>query len=135
MYKFGNRSKTNLAECNIDLQKIANEAIKLIDFTVYEGRRGEKEQNKYYHAGKSQLKYPDSKHNKQPSMAFDCAPYPIDWSEKRRFYFLAGVIKGVALRLLAEGKITHTLRWGGDWDMDGDFNDQTFDDLPHFELK
>jgi len=26
------------------------------------------------------------------------------------------------------------LRWGGDWDMDGDLTDQTFDDLFHLEL-
>ncbi len=26
------------------------------------------------------------------------------------------------------------LRWGGDWDRDAEFDDQTFNDLPHFEL-
>lgn len=26
------------------------------------------------------------------------------------------------------------IRWGGDWDLDTDLKDNTFDDLPHFEL-
>ena len=26
------------------------------------------------------------------------------------------------------------LRWGGDWNDNKDFSDQTFDDLVHFEL-
>jgi peptidoglycan L-alanyl-D-glutamate endopeptidase CwlK len=36
--------------------------------------------------------------------------------------------------LLVEGKISHAIRWGGDWDSDDIFDDQNFDDLPHFEL-
>lgn len=135
MYKFGSKSQGNLDECHIDLQKIANEVIKAYDFTVYEGRRDQATQDKYYHAGKSKLKYPKSKHNKQPSMALDCAPYPIDWNDKKRFYYLAGAMKQAAVMLKAKGEITHTLRWGGDWDMDGDFKDQSFEDLPHFELR
>jgi peptidoglycan L-alanyl-D-glutamate endopeptidase CwlK len=27
------------------------------------------------------------------------------------------------------------VRWGGDWDGDRDIDDQTFDDLPHFEFR
>jgi peptidoglycan L-alanyl-D-glutamate endopeptidase CwlK len=26
------------------------------------------------------------------------------------------------------------IRWGGDWDRDEELHDQTFFDLPHFEL-
>jgi peptidoglycan LD-endopeptidase CwlK len=26
------------------------------------------------------------------------------------------------------------IRWGGDWDGDGDLSDHKFNDLPHFEL-
>lgn len=28
-----------------------------------------------------------------------------------------------------------TLRWGGDWDSDTEVNDNSFDDLVHFEIK
>jgi peptidoglycan L-alanyl-D-glutamate endopeptidase CwlK len=27
------------------------------------------------------------------------------------------------------------IRWGGDWDSDGDINDNRFDDLVHVEIK
>jgi peptidoglycan L-alanyl-D-glutamate endopeptidase CwlK len=32
------------------------------------------------------------------------------------------------------GAIKHRIRWGGDWDMDNDLSDNTFNDLVHFEL-
>ena len=40
----------------------------------------------------------------------------------------------VAAKLLEEGKITHKLRFGGDWDADTYTDDQNWDDLVHFEL-
>jgi peptidoglycan L-alanyl-D-glutamate endopeptidase CwlK len=33
-----------------------------------------------------------------------------------------------------DGKMTHDVRYGGDWDGDKDINDQTFNDTVHFEL-
>ena len=78
------------------------------------------------------------------SHATDSAPHPIKWGkgdtkedakERARFYHFSGLMFAACAELLSEGKITHTLRWGGDWDSDKDFNDQSFDDLPHFELK
>jgi len=128
MPKFGSRSSTNLATCRSELQEIANEAIKYIDFTVIEGHRNREKQDEAYHAKRSQLKFPQSKHNTLPSDAFDLAPYPIDWNDTRRFIFLAGIIKGIAWSMGFD------IRWGGDWDGDGDFSDQTFNDLPHFEF-
>jgi len=41
---------------------------------------------------------------------------------------------GTAARLKAEGRMTHDLRWGGDWDRDTQVDDNNFDDLVHFEL-
>jgi peptidoglycan L-alanyl-D-glutamate endopeptidase CwlK len=43
-------------------------------------------------------------------------------------------VLGVAERLYNEGRISHRLRWGGDWDMDTKVSDNDFDDLVHFEL-
>ncbi len=105
-----------------------------------EGSRTQETQMEYYAQGKSKLDGINklSKHQvseDQPlSMAVDIAPYKIDWNDKNRFYFLAGIIKAVAAKLLEEGKITHAIRWGGDWDSDNNFKDQSFFDLPHFEL-
>ena len=50
-------------------------------------------------------------------------------------YFFGGVVLGIAKMLKAEGKIDSSIRWGGDWDGDTHIKDQTFIDLPHFEIK
>jgi len=139
-YKFGRRSHSKKITCHKDLQLILDEAIKVYDFTILEGSRTQETQMEYFTQGKSKLDGVNkkSKHqvsDEQPlSLAVDIAPYKIDWNDKNRFHFLAGVMKSVAAKLLEEGKITHKLRWGGDWDSDNDFKDQTFFDLPHFEL-
>lgn len=128
MPKFGKRSKAILALAHPDLQRIANAAIKVTDFSVICSYRGRESQNDMYDSGLSKLKYPESKHNKQPSDAIDLAPYPIDWHDLDRFYFLAGVIHAVASNLGIE------IRWGGDWNRNGNFRDSNFIDLPHYEL-
>ncbi len=129
MPSFSARSLEKLNTCDERLQKIMKEAIKHVDFTILEGHRDEETQNEYFRQGKSKLKYPKGKHNSIPSKAIDVAPYPIDWSDTRRFDHLAGIIVGIGLTMGIK------LRWGGDWDGDYSFKDQTFHDLPHFELK
>lgn len=129
MPSFSQRSKNNLKLCDVRLQDVLMEAIKYYDFTVICGHRGEEEQNRAYHEGKSKLLFPASKHNKNPSRAVDIVPYPIDWNNKARFFYLAGLVIGIARTM------GHVIRWGGDWNGDGDFGDQNFNDLPHFELK
>lgn len=126
-YKFSERSKQNLSQCHPDLQKIALAVLEIHDCTVIEGHRPKEEQDKAFHSGKSKLKWPESKHNKKPSEAIDLVPYPIDWNDKNRFYYFAGLVMGTAHSLGIN------LRWGGDWDGDNSFKDQNFHDLPHFE--
>lgn len=128
MYSFGQRSQERLATCHKDLQDIMNTAIKLIDFTVLWGHRGEQDQNKAFNAGRSKTTWPNSKHNQKPSMAIDIAPWPIDWHNKYRFYYMAGIVMGIAKEKGID------LRYGGDWDRDGELVDNSFDDLGHFEL-
>ena len=129
MPEFGERSLKNLKECHEDIQSILNEVIKTYDCSVIEGYRGKEEQNKAYDEGKSKLKYPQSKHNQQPSLAVDVVPYPIDWDNTKQFYHFAGYVQGVADQLGIE------LRWGGDWNRNFEVDDNKFDDFPHFELK
>lgn len=140
MYKFGKKSREKLDTCHEDLQKICEEVIKYIDFSVLEGERTLEQQQIYFKEGKSKLDGVNkkSKHQSSPSMAIDIAPYPIIWNGNKaraRFYMLAGYMFAVAGRLYDNNEIKHKLRWGGDWDSDKDFEDQSFDDLPHFELK
>src|SRR6185369_7204924 len=108
--------------------------IRTFDCTVLEGYRNEEDQEKAFNAGNTKLHWPNGKHNRQPSFAVDVSPYPVDWKDTKRFYHFAGFVLGVAVRLKEEGKMTHAIRWGGDWDCDHDLNDQTFNDLVHFEL-
>lgn len=140
MAKFGKVSSERLNTCHVDLVLICTEVIKYIDFSVLEGTRTLEQQQKYFNEGKSKLDGVNqkSKHQSSPSFAIDIAPYPIDFKDKAkskaRFYLLAGYMFMCAETLFKDGLISHRLRWGGDWDSDKDFNDQSFDDLPHFEL-
>lgn len=128
MYKFSKTSLDNLKECDERLQKIFEKIIEVYDVKILCGHRGELEQEELYAAGKTKVHYPHSKHNTFPSKAVDVAPYPIDWQARERFYYLAGLVKGLA------ALYDIPIRWGGDWDSDNVFTDNIFDDLPHFEI-
>ena len=138
MPTFSSKSKSNLSTCDTRLQRIFNKVVETYDCTIIEGHRDKEAQNKAYADGKSQLRWPNGAHNKLPSLAVDVAPYPIDWGDKAktnsqrlkvlaRFYHFAGYVQAVA------DSMGIKIRWGGDWDSDKIFDDQAFDDLPHFE--
>ena len=145
-YRFGNRSRSRLDTCHPDIITICEEVIKVYDFSVLEGLRTLEKQQEYFETGRSKLdgvrkksKHQDDGSGK--SRAIDIMPYKagsnaFSGKEKdlRRFYYLAGLMKMTAAKLLEEGKISHSLRWGGDWDSDDVYTDNSFDDLPHFEL-
>jgi len=139
-YSYSRTGKERLETCHPDIQTIWTELIHWIDASVFCGHRGEADQNKAFLENKSKVKYPNSKHNSKPSMAVDSGPYFVeihntDWNDKLAFARFAGRVDQIADQLLKEGKITHTIIWGGDWDNDGRSVDQTFLDLPHFQLK
>lgn len=128
MAQFGERSRRELATLHPELQRLLYEVIRHIDFTVTEGHRDKAAQDAAFERGASKVQWPNSKHNATPSLAADIYPYPINFKQKERFYYLAGIVKGIA------SQMGITIRWGGDWDGDADLYDQTFYDLPHFEL-
>lgn len=129
MPAFSTRSKSALLTCDNRLQRVFNEVIKHYDCIVLEGHRGKDAQNEAYRKGTSQLKWPNGNHNKLPSRAVDVAPFPIDWNNRERFVHFAGFVKGIAAQM---GIL---LTWGGDWNDNWNLKDQTFFDLPHFELR
>ena len=129
MYKFSKRSKDRLSTCDERLQKVFNEVIKYVDCSVLEGHRGEERQNKLYDEGKTKLRYPSGRHNNDPSNAVDVTPYPVDWADRERQTLFAGFVLGMARSMGIK------LRWGGDWDMDFEVQDNRFDDFPHFEIR
>ena len=129
MPKFGRKSKERLSTCDDKLQKLFNEVIKYVDCSILEGHRSKDRQNKLYEEGKTKVKYPNGRHNRQPSSAVDVTPYPVDWKDRERQTLFAGFVIGVA------SQMNINLRWGGDWDQDFQVADNRFDDFPHFELK
>ena len=126
---FGKKSKERLNTCDSNLQKVFNEVIKHVDCSILEGHREKDRQNKLYKEGKTKVKYPNGRHNRQPSSAVDVTPYPVDWKDRERQTLFAGFVIGVASQMGIK------LRWGGDWDQDFQVVDNRFDDFPHFELK
>jgi peptidoglycan L-alanyl-D-glutamate endopeptidase CwlK len=127
------KSRQKLNECHPDLIRLF-EAVEQAGymFVVATGYRGKREQNRLHKEGKSQLAWPHSMHNKNPSLAVDVYPMSqsgsINWGDKDGFYMFGGFVLGVAFALGVE------LVWGGDWDSDHDTADQYFNDLGHFEL-
>jgi hypothetical protein len=134
MPKFSQKSEDKLATCDYRLQEILNEVIKYYDCTIIFGHRDKTAQDKAYAEGKSTKKWPNSKHNTSPSKAVDVAPWPIPkdwghkWKDRVKFYELK------AIMFYEAKKRGYKLRYGGDWDMDEDYTDNTFDDLVHFEV-
>jgi len=127
MPKFGKASLEKLDTLHTDLQKVLNGVIEMTDFTIIEGHRSQEKQDELFRDGKTKVR--SSKHNLSPSEAVDIAPWPIDWNNRERFFYLAGIVRGIAVGLGVD------IRWGGDWDSDGETEDNEFDDLPHFELR
>lgn len=128
MYYFGQRSQQKIRTLHPDLKLLVYRGIKLFDFSVVWGYRDEKTQNALFLAGDSQLQWDKSQHNKTPSLAFDADPFPIDYENLKRYYFMAGIFKGIA------SEIGIKLRWGGDWNSNNIFRDNKFNDLGHFEI-
>ena len=129
MPKFGRKSRERLNTCDSKLKQVFNEVIKHVDCSILEGHRDKDRQNKLYEEGKPKVKYPNGRHNRQPSSAVDVTPYPVDWKDRERQTLFAGFVIGVA------SQMGINLRWGGDWDQDFQVVDNRFDDFPHFELK
>lgn len=139
MAAFSQLGLSRLSTCHPELQALFFEVVRGFDCVILEGHRNEEDQNAAFAAGKSKLQWPHGNHNAKPSLAVDVAPYQpgvvVDWKDIQRFHYFAGYVMGVASRLLAEGKMTYGVRWGGDWDMDTQVKDETFRDLVHFELR
>ncbi len=103
-----------------------------MDFSVITGFRTKEEQDKAFAEGNSEKIWPNSLHNRTPSLAVDLAPYPIDWTNRptaiARFYLLGGVMMSVA------NELAIPIRAGWDWNKNFDPRDEKFFDLGHYEL-
>lgn len=127
MPRYSARSRGHLETCHKDLRRLFDRVIEIWDCTILEGHRSTERQAQLVREGKSKVTI--SKHNYRPSLAVDVAPYPIDWENTERFVEFGLFV----LKLAKEMEIA--IRWGGDWDGDGDLTDQSFNDLVHFEIR
>ena len=116
MPNFGEMSNSLLGTCHPDLIRLFTEVIKHSDCKVTDGRRGKAAQNSAYKDGRSELEYPNSGHNKRPSLAIDVVPYPVDYNDRERFLEFRKFVYGIA------GTMNIKLKKTIDWD------------LMHFEL-
>lgn len=133
MPKFSQRSLDLLNQCHPDLQKVFKSVIEVYDIQIQPSTiRTIEEQKKFMAEGKSQtmnslhLKRLFPELNKDYSCAVDCAPWPTDWNNKQEFYYMAGIITGIADSMFKNGQIEHQIKWGGRF--------KNFFDGPHFEI-
>lgn len=128
---FSKKSRDILGTCDPRLIKVMELAIQRIDFSVREGHRNKADQNAAVARGVSKTPWPRSKHNRTPSHAVDIYPYPFKneyWKDLQVWADQAKVVMECAAELGVR------LRWGGDWNQNGDWRDERFFDGPHFEL-
>ena len=128
MPSFSGKSISKLATCDPRLQRVFHEVVRNFDCSILEGHRNKERQNRMVEESKSQVSWPDGKHNTVPSMAVDVTPYPVVWDDRERQTLFAGYVLATAKAVGID------LRWGGDWDRDTEVRDNSFDDLVHFEL-
>ena len=131
MPSFSSRSKARLDTCDPRLVEIMEEVVKHVDCTIIQGERPKEDQDEFFRTGKSTVEWPNSKHNcpnGEKSRAVDIMMYPIHWDDWHRHFFFVGFVKAIAF---SKG---YKVRSGLDWDGDNDFNDQSFNDAPHFEI-
>lgn len=131
MNKWGNKSLRVRATLDPRLKQIMDDMLQYVDLSLISGYRTKAEQEELFRDGKSKLQWPQSKHNQHPSLAVDFQPHPYPVNEKELWGAL-GFMAGMSI-ILAE-KYGVKIRWGGDWDMDGDLTNNDFDDLFHLEI-
>lgn len=138
-YRLSNRSLSRLEGVHPDLVQVVKRAIEITkqDFLVVEGVRSPARQRELYAQGRTKPGRKvtwtlNSNHFKNTSTGFghavDLAPYPVDWNDTRKFDAMAVAMFRAARELGVD------MRWGADWDMDGNIRERGEYDSPHFEL-
>lgn len=137
-YVFGKASKAKLETVNPLLADVCRVALlrSPYDFTIVHGWRNEDQQNALFASGASTKEWPWSTHNVmrggQPySSAIDFGPWidgRIPWKETHIFACVAGCM------FAAADEVGARLRWGGDWDADGNTKEHKLQDWGHMEL-
>jgi len=132
MRRWSEKSKRVHDELHPDLQTLVTRIRdEVVDISLVCGHRNEADQTRKYLNNVSTVQWPNSKHNSTPSRAVDLQPYPYP-THVPKLWAALGYIAGRAHAIAAEEGFL--IRWGGDWNGNGDLTDQNFDDLFHLEL-
>lgn len=138
MYIYGQKSESKIVTCTQNLQLVMYRGIETspYDITIIHGWRGPEVQDALFESGASEKQFPNSKHNttdksgQAVSEAFDFGPWvdgKVPWGETHIFAVIAGCFFAAAAEL---GVL---LRWGGDWDADGNTKEHKLQDWGHLE--
>lgn len=130
------RSEKRLEGVNDALVNVVRRAAKRLPFTLFvvEGLRTRERQAELYAQGRTKpgRKVTWTLHSKHlEGKAVDLAPLingAIDWADLSKFDAVAKAMQDAAK------EVGVTVRWGGDWDMDGQPRERGESDSPHFEL-
>ena len=151
MATFSDLSKQRMDGLHPTLQKILNRAITISpqDFMVLEGVRSDEQCYINYGKGRTvaqctakgvPAKYAQPKLAKVTWLnnplsskhvsgkAVDLVPYPVNWNDLTKFDQVAKAMFAAAKELGV------SIRWGADWDNDGNYREKGEYDSPHFEL-
>ncbi len=138
-YGLSARSGSRLDGVHPDLIRVVERAILKSDqdFTVLEGVRTPERQQQLYAQGRSKPGPKvtwtlNSRHFVNPRTGYghavDLAPFPIDWTDLKKF-------DAISRAMFAAAKdLGIAIRWGADWDRDGKPRERGESDSPHFEL-
>ena len=157
-HSLGQRSLIQYDTLHPDLRMVVDWALRhcLVAFTITEGHRSVERQHELFKSGreflngrwkltKPKLKKTNidgyaikGKHNESPSHALDFCVYvsgkpELAWDIPHLTYIGASLV-AAGEALYGQGAISHKVRWGGNWDKDGDLADNNFYDRPHVEI-
>lgn len=138
-HNLGRSSLSNLTGVHPLLIAVVVRALKIseVDFKIIEGLRTQDRQAELYAQGRTKPGNVvtwtlNSNHfiNQKTGYghAIDILPAPYDWKD------LANFDKAAKAMMQAADEIGVTVRWGSDWDMDGNHRERGESDSPHFEL-
>ena len=132
-FKLGKTSLARLQGVDETLVNVVKRAIEIseVDFTVMEGVRTLERQRELYAQGRTapgKIVTWTMKSRHIEGKAVDLVPYPLDWNDLEKF----NKIKDAMFQAAKELDVN--LRWGADWDGDGNYREKGEYDSPHFEL-
>lgn len=137
-YRLSKISNNRLFGVHPKMIRVVQRAIEITeqDFTVSCGVRTKEEQAKLYAKGRTEPGQKvtwtlNSRHLPQKDgygHAVDLVPYPVDWNTPSKFDAISKAM------FTAAKELGIAIRWGADWDMDGNPRERGESDSPHWEL-